>query len=133
MESHSQSQNISVFTKQANLTATRIQDAGDSLSDTIPDGDIVSEEKTKPPTPSERGGHELTTPLVFPHAEVQVAEKHENLPAFSSSQINDHNKPEDLWIVIDGDVFDMTLFQLEHPGGYQGTRPSCLLSEKDGS
>ncbi|PKI84240.1 hypothetical protein MVES_001553 [Malassezia vespertilionis] len=28
-----------------------------------------------------------------------------------------HNKPEDLWLLIDGKVYDVTAFLSEHPGG----------------
>ncbi|KAL2262235.1 hypothetical protein VTK26DRAFT_2071 [Humicola hyalothermophila] len=36
---------------------------------------------------------------------------------FTQSDVASHNKPNDLWIVIDGDVYDLTKFQDDHPGG----------------
>ena len=33
------------------------------------------------------------------------------------SEILRHNKSEDIWIVVNGEVYDMTAFALEHPGG----------------
>lgn len=36
---------------------------------------------------------------------------------FSKDAVAAHNKPDDLWIVIDEDVYDLTKFQDEHPGG----------------
>lgn len=49
-----------------------------------------------------------------------------------------HKASDDLWIVIDGTVYDVTRFQHEHPGGHKGEwrvsrlhcaeQPSCLLS-----
>ncbi|KAI1464917.1 acyl-CoA dehydrogenase NM domain-like protein [Daldinia caldariorum] len=36
---------------------------------------------------------------------------------FSKDEVASHNKPDSLWIIIDGDVFDLTKFQNEHPGG----------------
>jgi len=36
---------------------------------------------------------------------------------FSASDVAAHNKPDSLYITIDGDVYDLTKFQDEHPGG----------------
>ncbi|EFX03379.1 acyl-dehydrogenase domain containing protein [Grosmannia clavigera kw1407] len=36
---------------------------------------------------------------------------------FTQSDIASHNKPDSLWIVVDGDVYDLTKFQDDHPGG----------------
>ncbi|KAH8880325.1 acyl-CoA dehydrogenase NM domain-like protein [Thozetella sp. PMI_491] len=36
---------------------------------------------------------------------------------FTQSDIASHSKPDSLWIVIDGDVYDVTKFQDDHPGG----------------
>ncbi|EGS22147.1 acyl-CoA dehydrogenase-like protein [Thermochaetoides thermophila DSM 1495] len=36
---------------------------------------------------------------------------------FTQSDVAAHSKPDSLWIVIDGDVYDLTKFQDEHPGG----------------
>ena len=38
---------------------------------------------------------------------------------FSASDVATHKKPDDLWIIVDEDVYDMTKFQTEHPGKYQ--------------
>jgi len=35
---------------------------------------------------------------------------------FSQSDVSSHNKADSLWIVVDGDVYDLTKFQDEHPG-----------------
>ena len=35
---------------------------------------------------------------------------------FSQSDVAAHKKPDDLWIIVDEDVYDMTKFQSEHPG-----------------
>lgn len=37
--------------------------------------------------------------------------------AFSKDEVSSHSKPDNLWVVIDEDVFDLTQFQEEHPGG----------------
>lgn len=36
---------------------------------------------------------------------------------FSVSDVASHKTASDLWIMIDGDVYDMTKFKDEHPGG----------------
>lgn len=35
---------------------------------------------------------------------------------FSQSDVAAHKKPDDLWIIVDEDVYDLTNFQAEHPG-----------------
>ncbi|KAJ4245758.1 hypothetical protein NW762_013882 [Fusarium torreyae] len=35
----------------------------------------------------------------------------------STAKLRQHGTPEDVWIVVNGDVFDMTKFAPEHPGG----------------
>lgn len=36
---------------------------------------------------------------------------------FAASDVSSHNKPDNLWIIVDDDVYDLTKFQEEHPGG----------------
>ncbi|KAG7293735.1 hypothetical protein NEMBOFW57_003792 [Staphylotrichum longicolle] len=36
---------------------------------------------------------------------------------FTQSDVASHNKSDSLWIVVDGDVYDLTKFQDDHPGG----------------
>lgn len=35
---------------------------------------------------------------------------------FSKEEVAAHKKPDDLWIVVDDDVYNLTDFQTEHPG-----------------
>ena len=37
---------------------------------------------------------------------------------FTQSDVASHNKADSLWIVVDGDVYDLTKFQDDHPGTY---------------
>ncbi|CZT52161.1 acyl-CoA dehydrogenase [Rhynchosporium secalis] len=37
--------------------------------------------------------------------------------SFTTADVAAHNKPNDLYIVVDEDVYDLTTFQDEHPGG----------------
>ncbi len=34
-----------------------------------------------------------------------------------ASVVQRHNRVDDIWIVVDGQVYDMTRFAREHPGG----------------
>lgn len=36
---------------------------------------------------------------------------------FSTADVASHNKGTDMYIIVDGDVYDLTKFQDEHPGG----------------
>ncbi|KAL2814308.1 acyl-CoA dehydrogenase/oxidase [Aspergillus granulosus] len=36
---------------------------------------------------------------------------------FTKDDVASHNKPDNLWIIVDDDVYDLTKFQDEHPGG----------------
>ncbi|GFF29053.1 acyl-CoA dehydrogenase [Aspergillus udagawae] len=36
---------------------------------------------------------------------------------FSKDDVASHNKPDNLWVIIDEDVYDLTKFQDDHPGG----------------
>jgi cytochrome b involved in lipid metabolism len=35
---------------------------------------------------------------------------------FSAADVASHNKPENLYIIVDEDVYDLTSFADEHPG-----------------
>lgn len=43
---------------------------------------------------------------------------------FAASDVASHNKPTDLYIIIDQDVYDVTKFQEDHPGGKKSTCPT---------
>lgn len=47
----------------------------------------------------------------------------------STSELTKHTKPDDLWIVVNGKVFDMTRFAPEHPGGPDSMYPLRPPSE----
>lgn len=46
--------------------------------------------------------------------------------SFSAVDVAKHNKGDDLYIVVDQDVYDLTKFQEDHPGG----KKSMLYIEK---
>ncbi|KAL1643123.1 hypothetical protein SLS58_005092 [Diplodia intermedia] len=37
--------------------------------------------------------------------------------SFSKADVAEHSKPDNLWIIVDEDVYDLSKFQDEHPGG----------------
>jgi cytochrome b involved in lipid metabolism len=36
---------------------------------------------------------------------------------FSPAEVGEHNNADDLWIIVNGQVFDITAYQHDHPGG----------------
>lgn len=40
--------------------------------------------------------------------------------SYSPQEVASHDKSDDLWVVIDGKVFDLTNYMHEHPGGKKG-------------
>jgi len=40
-----------------------------------------------------------------------------NLPKYKMEEIKEHNKQDDLWLLINGKVYDVTKFIPRHPGG----------------
>jgi cytochrome b involved in lipid metabolism len=42
-----------------------------------------------------------------------------SLPRLTKSAISKHNTPGDLWVVLHGVVYDLTRWQLFHPGGQE--------------
>ena len=40
---------------------------------------------------------------------------------FAASDVASHNKPDNLWVIVDEDVYDLTKFQDDHPGGKKST------------
>lgn len=45
---------------------------------------------------------------------------------FSANDVSSHSKADDLWIIVDEDVYDLTKFQDDHPGEF-----SCTKSRRD--
>jgi cytochrome b involved in lipid metabolism len=40
---------------------------------------------------------------------------------FSTADVASHNKADNLYIIVDEDVYDLTKFQDDHPGGKKST------------
>ena len=49
---------------------------------------------------------------------------------FSTADVGSHNKADNLWIIVDEDVYDLTKFQDEHPGGKKSKLAKSLLCLK---
>ena len=43
--------------------------------------------------------------------------KEVSLPTFEWDEIKKHTSTDDRWIVVDGNIYDVTHFQKQHPGG----------------
>jgi cytochrome b involved in lipid metabolism len=48
---------------------------------------------------------------------------------FSTSDVASHNKPEDLYLTIDEDVYDLTAFADEHPGAPSFSLPQSISAD----
>lgn len=51
-----------------------------------------------------------------------------NLRLLSVREIATHNKVDDCWLLIEGQVWDLTQFAPEHPGGPDGELANFRLS-----
>jgi len=41
------------------------------------------------------------------------------MAALTRDEVKKHSKPDDAWVIVDGDVYDVTKFAKLHPGGKQ--------------
>lgn len=49
---------------------------------------------------------------------------------FSASDVASHNKPDNLWIIVDEDVYDLSKFQDEHPGTFDEHEAALQLVDR---
>jgi L-lactate dehydrogenase (cytochrome) len=52
----------------------------------------------------------------------------DNSKLLSAKQISEHKTPTDCWIVVDGQVWDVTDFVPQHPGGAASRRRATRFS-----
>ena len=48
--------------------------------------------------------------------------------SYTVKEVSTHNKTGNIWIIIDNEVYDVSKFQHEHPGGAKGAFPHRLCS-----
>lgn len=54
---------------------------------------------------------------------------------FTAADVAAHKSPSDLYIIVDGDVYDLTKFQEDHPGSFSPSLspiPLSALSLREG-
>lgn len=51
------------------------------------------------------------------NAEIEELKKKFNTKKFTMDEVKKHENEESPWVIIYGGVYDMTEFQLDHPGG----------------
>lgn len=44
----------------------------------------------------------------------------ESIALHTKDDVAKHNTPQDIWIIIDNEIYDLTGFLGEHPGGEAG-------------
>lgn len=49
--------------------------------------------------------------------EPKKADEPKKLGEYSLAEVGKHNKPDDCWVVVNGEVLDVTDFLADHPGG----------------
>ena len=45
----------------------------------------------------------------------------------TKAELEKHNKPNDCWVVLEGDVYNVTPYLNRHPGG-----PDCIMADAGG-
>ena len=48
---------------------------------------------------------------------------------YTLEQVQEHNKPNDCWIIVDTHIYDVTEFALSHPGGKQLLYSVTVMAE----
>lgn len=51
-----------------------------------------------------------------------------SLPSYSAHDVALHNECDNLWVIIDDRIFDLTNYMHEHPGGKKGSTPIHTVS-----
>jgi cytochrome b involved in lipid metabolism len=44
---------------------------------------------------------------------------------YSRNEVAQHTREGDIWVIIENDVYDLSQFLHEHPGGVEGNLFSC--------
>jgi cytochrome b involved in lipid metabolism len=73
-----------------------------------------SAEESKTTTPGAKTGESKEAKTI---TRADTEEDVPSLKMYTTKDVSSHNKPDDLWLVVGGDIFNVTKFQHEHPGG----------------
>ncbi|KAI8637530.1 FAD binding domain-containing protein [Parasitella parasitica] len=60
---------------------------------------------------------EAAAPSAAPQEEAKKADEPKKMGEYSLEDVAKHNKPDDCWVVVNGQVLDVTDFLPDHPGG----------------
>jgi cytochrome b involved in lipid metabolism len=59
----------------------------------------------------------IAAPAAAPVEEVKKADEPKKVSEYTLADVAKHNKPDDCWVVVNGQVLDVTDFLPDHPGG----------------
>ncbi len=74
----------------------------------------------------------IATLLIVHGLTAPPAEATGRLPAFSISQVASHNRLEDCWMAIRGQVYDLTAYVPAHPASRRVLQPWCGTEATEG-
>ncbi len=66
-----------------------------------------------------KGGQTLVETQTDPTKELNKLRNDASKTYFTRDEVRKHNKKDDIWLIINENVFDVTQFLHKHPGGYR--------------
>lgn len=78
--------------------------------------------KTAPPTHIYRvWKHRIVVIINQSATMAQISDSINTIQRFTPEDVSKHNTPDNLWTIIGNEIYDLTDFQKEHPGGAKST------------
>lgn len=100
-----------------------------SPQDNIPVKEVSEEDKVPSDNKIDTTSEEVQDPLL---ALLSKKSETEEITEYTLVDVALHNTPDDCWIVVDGDVANITSFFGSHPGGDEALEQSCGKDATEG-